>query len=67
MSDKVEKIVNDAVSNVSCETEKKVSSKTLKKIKEHLLGMSGKSEDSFIYSLVEAVTGRKEMKHGKRK
>ena len=49
---KVIEIVNDAASNVACESGE-VSFNDRKKIAEQLMGMSKSSDDSFIYGLVK--------------
>ena len=62
--DRVKKIVDDAASNVACESGE-VSKDTLSIIKDYLLNLtkkkSGASDESLIYKLVN------EVKHGKRK
>ena len=58
MGDEIEKIVDDAVSNVSCEVSEKTSKETLIKMKEHLLGLSGSSDESFIYQLVKNIMSK---------
>ncbi len=66
MAEDIEKVVNDAASNVACETGG-VDNETLQKIKEQLMGMSNKSDDSFIYGLVKSATSEGEKGNGKSK
>ena len=67
MSDDVEKIIQDAASNVACETKEVTSTETLEKMKKQLLGLSGESDDSFIYGLVKSVKKEKGARYEKRK
>lgn len=55
MSEKIEEILKDAASNVACESKEEVSKETLESMKNQLLGMSEKSDDSFIYGLYKSV------------
>ena len=57
--EKIKKVVDDAASNVACETDE-VSKETLENIKEHLLGISNKSDTSFIYELVKSASEGKD-------
>ncbi len=51
---KVTEIINDAASNVACESGN-LSVDELNKIREHLMGISNQSDDSFIYGLVKKI------------
>ena len=59
MSDNVEKIVQDAASNVACESKEEISKKTLEVIKNQLLGVSNHSDESFIYGLYKSAVDDK--------
>ncbi len=61
--EKINKAVLDAASNVACETDE-VSKHTLEEIKKQLLGISNKSDKSFIYELVKNASG--EDKNGRK-
>ena len=51
---KVTEVINDAASNVACENGN-LSVVELNKIREHLMGISNQSDDSFIYGLVKKI------------
>lgn len=55
----IEKIVESAASNVACETGV-VPVETLQSIEAQLMGLSCKSEQSFIYGLYRKVVGSEE-------
>ena len=67
MDEEVEKMLKDAESSVLCETTEVTSVETLERMKKQLLGLSGESDDSFIYGLVKSVDNIKELDGGKRK
>ena len=59
--EKIENVLECAVSNVACEIDEKMSQETLENMKKQLLGISKRSDKSFIYSLYEeAINEEKE-------
>ena len=56
----VDKILNDAASNVACESNKEVSKETLESIKKQLIGESKRSDNSFIYGLYKSIIDNEE-------
>ncbi len=63
MAEDIEKVLKAAASSVSCETGE-VSKETLQSIREQLLGISSKSDQSFIYELYKRIVD--EEKNGKK-
>ena len=59
--DKINKAIEDAAANVAIESGE-VDKKALEDIKKQIEGLNNKSDESFIFSLVKSVGGKK---HGK--
>lgn len=65
MDKEIEMVVEDAASNVACETTE-LSEKEKEMIAGQLNGLSGKSDDSFIYGLYRSLL-KEDDKNGRKR